>query len=339
MSPPMACCLSATALSVDESILTGESLPVDKVAGSDEAARVYSGSLVVRGFGAAEVRATGVRSEIGRIGHALTTLTDETTPLFREVRRVVRWVALSAVLLCVAIAVIYAMSRTDWLGGVLAGITLAMGVLPEEFPVVLTVFLAMGAWRISRAGVLTRRMPAVESIGAATVLAVDKTGTLTENRMRVALIETDDHTVDMRNAAATLDDPAKAVLATALAASERDAFDPMERAIHEAARQWIPASADRLGEMNLIQGVRSHARAAGGHACLAATWIRTLRSDGEGCTGDSSRSVSTGRLIRAPACSSERRLTPTVDCGSWPSRAVRSRAHLCRIRRGTSSSN
>ena len=84
---------SATALSVDESILTGESLPVDKVAGSDELARVYSGSLVVRGFGAAEVRATGVRSEIGRIGHALTTLTDETTPLFREVRRVVRWVA------------------------------------------------------------------------------------------------------------------------------------------------------------------------------------------------------------------------------------------------------
>jgi Ca2+-transporting ATPase len=244
---------SATALSVDESILTGESLPVDKVVGSDEAARIYSGSLVVRGFAAAEVRATGVRSEIGRIGHALTTLTDETTPLFREVRRVVRWVALSAVLLCAAIAVIYAVARTDWLGGVLAGITLAMGILPEEFPVVLTVFLAMGAWRISRAGVLTRRMPAIEAIGAATVLAVDKTGTLTENRMRVALIETDDHTVDMRIAAATLDDPAKAVLATALAASERDAFDPMERAIHEAARQWIPASAKRLGATNLVR--------------------------------------------------------------------------------------
>ena len=244
---------SATALSVDESILTGESLPVDKTAGSSEAARVYSGSLVVRGFGAAEVQATGVRSEIGRIGHALTTLTDETTPLFREVRRVVRWVALSALLLCAAIAVIYTVARTDWLGGVLAGITLAMGILPEEFPVVLTVFLAMGAWRISRAGVLTRRMPAIESIGAATVLAVDKTGTLTENRMRVALIETDHSSCDMRHDDPTLNDAAQSVLATALAASERDAFDPMERAIHEAARRWIPASAERLHTMNLVR--------------------------------------------------------------------------------------
>lgn len=245
--------LSATALSVDESILTGESLPVDKIAGGQESGRVYSASLVVRGFGTAQVQATGVRSEIGRIGHALTTLTDETTPLFREVRRVVRWVALSALLLCAAIAVIYAAARSDWLGGVLAGITLAMGILPEEFPVVLTVFLAMGAWRISRAGVLTRRMPAVESIGAATVLAVDKTGTLTENRMRVALIETDGSTFDMRHADATLDEAATAVLATALAASERDAFDPMERAIHEAARQWIPTSAERLDGMNLVR--------------------------------------------------------------------------------------
>ena len=245
--------LSATALSVDESILTGESLPVDKTAGSHEAARVYSGSLVVRGFAAAEVQATGLRSEIGRIGQALTTLTDETTPLFREVRSIVRWVALSALLLCAVVAVIYAAARTDWLGGVLAGITLAMGILPEEFPVVLTVFLAMGAWRISRAGVLTRRMPAVESIGAATVLAVDKTGTLTENRMRVALIETDNDTFDMRRADATLDDRATALLATALAASERNAFDPMERAIHEAARRCIPTSVEHLDSMNLVR--------------------------------------------------------------------------------------
>jgi Ca2+-transporting ATPase len=107
----------------DESILTGESLPLDKSAGNGETARVFSGSLLVRGFGVAQVQATGVRSEIGRIGHALTTLTDETTALFREVRNIVRWVALSAVLLCAAIAVIYAAARSDWLGGVLAGIT------------------------------------------------------------------------------------------------------------------------------------------------------------------------------------------------------------------------
>ncbi|HEY6645108.1 cation-translocating P-type ATPase [Povalibacter sp.] len=244
----------ATAFSVDESILTGESLPVEKTAStSADGERVFSGSLVVRGFGCAEVVATGVRSEIGKIGRSLTTLQAETSPLFSEVRRIVRWVAVAAVTLCAAIALIYGASRSDWLGGVLAGITLAMGILPEEFPVVLTVFLAMGAGRISRAGVLTRRMPAVESIGAATVLAVDKTGTLTENRMQVALIEANDVSTDLRRSAACLDEGAKTVLATALAASERDAFDPMERAIHEAARQHVPVAVARLAQMDLAK--------------------------------------------------------------------------------------
>jgi P-type Ca2+ transporter type 2C len=254
--PADAVIVSSTALSVDESILTGESLPVDKrtAAGpEDEACRVYSGSLVVRGFGVAGVVATGARSEIGKIGRALTTLKTETSPLFREVHRTVRWVALGALLLCGAIALIYATSRSDWLGGVLAGITLAMGVLPEEFPVVLTVFLAIGAWRISRAGVLTRRLPAVETIGAATVLGVDKTGTLTENRMRVALIETHGTSADLRHADASLHDDAELLLAVALAASERDPFDPMERAIHEGAGQRIPASVARLERMELVK--------------------------------------------------------------------------------------
>ena len=174
--------------------------------------------------------------------------------MFREVRRIVRWVALGALTLCAAIAVIYALSRADWLGGVLAGITLAMGVLPEEFPVVLTVFLAMGAWRISRGGVLTRRMPAVESIGAATLLAVDKTGTLTENRMQVALLDTaDGGSCDLRHPDVALTDSASCVLATALAASERNPFDPMERAIHEAAKTWAPASFARLQTMDLVR--------------------------------------------------------------------------------------
>ncbi|HEY5807546.1 MAG TPA: HAD-IC family P-type ATPase, partial [Povalibacter sp.] len=161
---------SATSLSVDESILTGESLPADKqpisTEHSDASSRVSSGTLIVRGYGAGIVVATGGRSEIGKIGRALHTLTPEATPLFREVRHIVRVVAVAGLLLCAAIALLYALLRGDWLGGVLAGITVAMGVLPEEFPVVLTLFLAMGAWRISRVGVLSRRMPAVESIGA-----------------------------------------------------------------------------------------------------------------------------------------------------------------------------
>jgi P-type Ca2+ transporter type 2C len=237
--------LRAVALSADESILTGESLPVDKAAASNddltEQTRVFSSSLIVRGFGTMQVRATGAGTEIGRIGRAVSSLPAETTPLYREVRRIVRWVAIAALTLCAAIAVLYALSRGDWLGGVLAGITLAMGVLPEEFPVVLTVFLAMGAWRISRGGVLTRRMPAIESIGAATLLAVDKTGTLTENRMQVALLEP------------TGSSSAAAVLATALAASERNPFDPMERAIHEAAQLRVPETVAHLQTMQLIR--------------------------------------------------------------------------------------
>jgi Ca2+-transporting ATPase len=247
---------SATAMSIDESILTGESLPVEKASAAgnaDPAGRIFSGSLVVRGFGVAEVTATGARSELGRIGQALKDLTPEVTSMFREVRRIVRWVATAGVLLCMVVALLYAVTRHDWLNGVLAGITLAMGVLPEEFPVVLTVFLAMGAWRISRANVLTRRMPAVETIGAVTVLAVDKTGTLTENRMRLALIQSMAGTFDLRVPGITPDASAQAVLATALAASEHDAFDPMERAIRDGAALYSPLSTRDLAGMTLVR--------------------------------------------------------------------------------------
>ena len=247
--------LEATALSVDESILTGESLPVEKLRAADdrnEHGRVYSGSLVVQGFGRARVTATGPRTEIGTIGGVLKTLQPEATALFSEVRRLVRWVASAGLILCAAIAVIYGITRDDWLDGVLAGITVAMSVLPEEFPLVLTVFLAMGAWRISRVGVLTRRMPALESIGAATILAVDKTGTLTENRMRVVAIETSNDRVEMQPGA-NLAPAVQEILDIAVAASEREPFDPMERAIHAAAQSFVPATVQRLQGMELIR--------------------------------------------------------------------------------------
>ena len=107
--------------------------------------------------------------------------------------------------------------RGDWIASLLAGLTLAMAILPEEFPVVLTVFLALGAWRISRHGVLTRRMPAIEMLGAATVLCVDKTGTLTENRMTRASTR-------------------RSGVDAAALACELDPLDPMDRAIVAAAR-------------------------------------------------------------------------------------------------------
>jgi len=205
---------AATNLEVDESLLTGESLPVAKRAGDE----VFSGTLLVNGQGRAEVLATGQRTELGRIGVSLATLDSGKTSLERETARIVKLVALAALAACVAVALTYFATRGELLGALLAGLTLAMALVPEEFPVVLTVFLALGAWRISRHGVLTRRMPAIEMLGAATVLCVDKTGTLTENRMTVT--QTPAHVVDV-----------------AALACELDPFDAMDRAIVAAASE------------------------------------------------------------------------------------------------------
>ena len=210
--PADATLAEAVQLRVDESLLTGESLHVDKRAGD----AVHAGTLVVAGQGRAEVSATGPRSELGRIGASLATLDAGRTRLEEETGRVVRYVAAGAIALSLALVPAYALRGGDWLAGALGGVTLAMAILPEEFPVVLAVFLALGAWRISRRGVLTRRLPAIETLGAATVLCVDKTGTLTENRMRVV-------------------GTPQAVTDVAALACEVDAFDPMERAIVEAA--------------------------------------------------------------------------------------------------------
>ena len=184
--------LSAVNLSTDESLLTGESVPVRKQAasdhtemappGGDDLPFVFSGTLVVRGTGLALARATGFQTQLGKIGKSLRELEQEPTLLQRDTRRMVRVLALAGLALCVLLVVFYGLTRGDWLRGFLAALTLAMAILPEELPVVLTVFLALGAWRMSRNRVLTRRMPAIEMLGAATALCVDKTGTLTITR-------------------------------------------------------------------------------------------------------------------------------------------------------------
>ena len=217
-------------LMVDESLLTGESLAVEKRigAGPEREGRVYSGTLVTRGQARAIVFATGPRTEFGRIGLSLASLEVTRTTLQRETARVVKLVAILGLSLCVVVALLYFALRGDALAGVLAGLTLAMAILPEEFPVVLTVFLALGAWRISRKGVLTRHMPAVEMLGAATVLCVDKTGTLTENRMALA---------DARPEAGIGKDQ---LIEGAALACELEPFDPMDRAILAAASGYAP---------------------------------------------------------------------------------------------------
>ncbi len=221
---------------LDESLLTGESAPVMKHPAQqgvpDEHARLFSGTLVVSGQGLARVTAIGAATQLGRIGTALAAVTDERTPRQRELQRVVTGVSIAALLLCMLVILVYVVTHGDWRQAFLAGITLAMALLPEEFPVVFTVFMALGAWRISRHNVLTRRMPAVETLGATTVLCSDKTGTLTHNAMRVQALCAHGTLLELAEAPGRqLPEEFHALVEYALLASPHDPFDPMERAV------------------------------------------------------------------------------------------------------------
>ena len=227
-------------LLVDESLLTGESAAVEKSAAPHANVEAYAGTLVVRGHARGVVTGTGERSQLGRIASTLAAIETGKSSLERETARVVRFIAIAALGLCVIVALAYIAMRGGVLDGLLAGLTLAMAILPEEYPVVLTVFLALGAWRIAKQGVLTRRLAAVETLGAATVLCCDKTGTLTENRMRVA--EAWRHGA-WRGAEHWGSAEEPLLVAAALACEERP-FDPMERAVLEAGERWSAQRAE-----------------------------------------------------------------------------------------------
>ena len=252
--PADAIVVSCSNLSTDESLLTGESLPVRKVAaegkvtmarpGGDELPFVYAGTLVVQGQGMVQVQAIGAQTEMGKIGKALQNLKPETTPLQREMNRLVNRLLGIALALCVAIVIIYGATRGDWLEGLLAGITLAMAILPNEFPVVVTIFLALGAWRISQNHVLARRAAAVETLGSATVLCVDKTGTLTLNQMAVQqLLPHNSENAQSYDLALHSQDPlpeaVHELVEFCILASQRDPFDPMEKAFKQLGDRYL----------------------------------------------------------------------------------------------------
>lgn len=255
--------LSSINLAVDESLLTGESVPVRKTAmedaveigrpGGDDLPFVFSGTLVVQGQAVAQVKKTGASTEIGAIGKVLRTVEREETLLQRETKRLVRNLALFGSLLSIVVAVVYGVTRRDWLHGILAGISLAMALLPEEFPVVLAIFLALGAWRISRIQVLTRRMPAVETLGAATVLCVDKTGTLTLNRMSVRKLSFEAEYWDTEHAGGPLPETFHPLVEFSILASQRDPFDPMEKAIKELGDRDLALTEHLHQEWTLVR--------------------------------------------------------------------------------------
>ena len=231
--------LSASSLMVDESLLTGESLAIEKKASES----VFAGTTVVRGHATAQVFATALRTEIGKIGKILESAQPERTRLQSETRGLVRKLAIVAVLLCVIVVVVYGLSRDDWMGGFLSGLTLAMAILPNEFPAVLVIFLALGAWRISQRHVLTRKMPAIENLGAATVLCVDKTGTLTLNQMSVRVLSvfrSGPSEFDVKtHAGQELPEEFHSLVEYGILASNPSPFDPMEKAVHQVGSEYL----------------------------------------------------------------------------------------------------
>ncbi|MDQ7744711.1 cation-translocating P-type ATPase [Hydrogenophaga pseudoflava] len=267
--PADALLLSADGVQADESLLTGEPVPVAKRAalpdelpaaapGGDDLPTVYAGTLIVRGQALARVTATGARSEIGRIGLALGTLDNERSPLQRQTTALVRRLALLALLLSLALVLVHGLARGDWLQATLAGIALAMAMLPEEYPVVMTVFPALGARRLSREGVLTRRINAIETLGATTVLCSDKTGTLTANRMTVTHLAAGGAALPDRLAldtlgSAPLPEAFHTLVEYSILASVVEPFDPMEKAFHQLGARFLADTEHLHHDWRLVQ--------------------------------------------------------------------------------------
>jgi Ca2+-transporting ATPase len=275
--PADAVLVGGDVLSVDESTLTGESVAAlkqpcpqgeemeDPAPDGEGGGRLFAGTLVVRGHGLAEVARTGADTALGRIGTSLSRIGQEPTPLQRTAARMVRVLGALAVSFCAVVAIAYGLTHGDWIQGALTGVTVAIGLIPEEYPMVLAVFLALGAWRLAQSKVLVRRPAVIEALGAASLLCVDKTGTLTENRMRIVRLVVGGRSLAVGEADAPPPEAEPLVRAAALASAVQ-AIDPMDRAIHALAalggasasagaleRSW-PLRPERLAVVQLWRG-------------------------------------------------------------------------------------
>jgi Ca2+-transporting ATPase len=250
-APADALLIGGDALVIDESLLTGESAPVTKTLASEDRSAefpdpggehtpfLFAGTMIARGSGLAEVVRTGARTAMGRLGASLAAIEAEPSPLQQRTGRLVATLGAFALIFCVLVFLAYWRVHGDWFEGAIAGITLAIGLLPEEFPMVLAIFLALGAFRLARRNVLVRRSSVTETLGSTSILCVDKTGTLTQNRMRVAFaIYDSDKTIDAPRA----DAAQRMLIRTALRASSANPVDPMDRAVHVFAAEAGVAS-------------------------------------------------------------------------------------------------
>jgi len=241
--------ISSSNLYIDESLITGESEPVRKIACqsnseiSSEKENVcfaYAGGLVVRGYGVMRVTSTGQKTVMGKIGKSLQSIETEETLIQKEIKKLVKRFSTVGFFLCLIVFLTYRLFNYHWMDGILAGLTLAMAILPEEFPVVVTIFFALGAWRLSKHHVLTRRIPAIETLGATTVLCVDKTGTLTTNRMEVrGLYSEGKLLVFDPDKISELPETFHRLIEFGVLASIERPFDPMERAFQDFAKKYL----------------------------------------------------------------------------------------------------
>ncbi|OYZ00637.1 MAG: haloacid dehalogenase [Sphingobacteriia bacterium 28-36-52] len=229
--------VQANDFSVNESILTGETFAVNKTVTSTDN-QVYRGTYVVAGLAIVQVTAIGNESKLGKIGKSLESIEEEKTPLEKQINRFVRNMAIIGTIVFLVVWFINFKQSNNILNSLLQALTLAMSILPEEIPVAFTTFMALGAWRLMKMGIVVKQMKTVETLGSATVICTDKTGTLTENKMSIAAIY--NATIQQNFSSDQIGSNQKenqALIAYAMWASEPIPFDPMELALHQLYKE------------------------------------------------------------------------------------------------------
>ncbi len=240
--PADALLLDSWNISVDESLLTGESLPVAKTAFVEEQnnqCMIFSGTMIVQGKGFAKVVSTGAKTHFGKIGTSIQEIEPDQTRLQKEMKVFIRNMFIIGVLISTLVVAAFYLTRGNFIQSLLNGLSAAMAILPEEFPVVLTVFLALGAWRLSGKKVLTRKPSAIETLGSATVLCSDKTGTITQNKMEVVALFHNQQ-LFQKNQFQVNKYQLGALVSIAFHASVNDSIDPMEKAIGNCFQNLLP---------------------------------------------------------------------------------------------------
>jgi Ca2+-transporting ATPase len=233
--------------SVNESALTGEAYAVFK-SEKTENKTIYSGTLVASGLAVYRVNKIGLETAIGKLGSSIINIKDKETPLQVQIEKFVKVMAIIGIVIFLLVWAVYFWRTHDLLNSLLKGLTLAMSILPEEIPVAFTTFMALGSWRLMKEGVIVKKIRTVETLGSATIICTDKTGTITENKMSLQSVYAfnSDQLYEKKD---WKNEEAKKVIEIAMWASEPVAFDPMEKSLHREYEKITTADSRRAFSM------------------------------------------------------------------------------------------